>query len=372
MLRKRALIVGIDHYDDPNIGHLSNAVNDAKAVCKYLKTHEPQHSEDIASENYDIEFLYGELAYPVTREALYKKIKWLFEGNMDGALFYFAGHATRSDLDENDYLVTSDGRLDNLGVDMSYLMRQANDGLRKNTESSTIILDCCHSGAAGVSYFSDQISTIGKGVTLLTSCEINEGARDTGGRDGHGAFTSLLLDGLEGQSSDILGRVTPASLYTLIDSRLGATEQRPVYKTNVNRFVEIRKCEPKISRRDLALLNSIFPAPRDTYQLSPAHERIQDRGKGFEDNIGSGIPFSEALYKTYRALQACFKNGLVEVQIPTEKPKVWDPMTDNAAWPPRDSGSFSMWHAAIFSAKVELNHVGRHYWALAKEKRLGS
>jgi uncharacterized caspase-like protein len=174
MPRKRALIIGIDHYNDPGITDLSNAVNDAKAVANLLSTHEPQHGEDIASRNYDIKLHVSEPGYPVCRRKLLEEINWLFSGNLDGALLYFAGHATRSELDDNDYLVTSDGKDDSFGIDMNLLMRRANNAVGKGVRSSTVILDCCHAGAAGNSDFSDQFSQIGKGVTLLTSCEDNE------------------------------------------------------------------------------------------------------------------------------------------------------------------------------------------------------
>ena len=118
-------------------------------------------------------------------------------------------------------------------------------------------------------------------------------------------------------------------------------------------------------------LTTIFKNPKDRYQLSPEHERVQDRGKGFEDVFGYNIPFKDDLFNHYRALQDCFKNGLVTVICPDGKPEGWDVMTDNAAWPPKDSGSFSMWHAAIFSASVELNNVGRHYRELALQNGLG-
>lgn len=371
MARKRALIIGIDHYDDRSISNLSNAVADAMLVANYLSTNEPQYDGDVESENYDIKLLISKPGYPITRRSLLEEINWLFAGNLDGALFYFAGHAVRSKLDDNDYLVSSDGRDDAFGVDMSLLMRRANEAGAKGVRSSTIILDCCHAGAAGNSDFSDHLAQIGKGVTLLTSCEENEKSRDSGGRDGHGAFTSILLDGLEGQSADILGRVTPASLYALIDSRLGATEQRPVYKTNVSRFIEVRKCTPRIQRSNLMQLTTIFTKPAAKYSLNPQHERIKDRGKGFEDVFGENIQFKPELFNNYRALQDCFKNGLINVLIPQDKPEGWDVMTDNAAWPPKKSGSFSMWHAAIFSASVELNYIGKHYRELALQNRLG-
>lgn len=368
MAQKRALVVGISDYQHKDIANLKNPVNDAKAVAELLKFNNAAPGSQYKPPNYDVELLLGSNIDLVSREQLYSKIRWLFDGNLDGALFYFAGHAVRSELDDIDYFVTSNGQRDNYGVAMSFLVRQANDAFPR-IKSSTIILDCCHAGAAGNLHFSDNISEIGNGVTILTSCQSSEPARDVGARKDHGAFTSLLLDALEGQAADILGRVTPASIYNLVDSRLSANEQRPVYKTNVSQFIEIRKCAPTISLSNLAELVSIFPKPDDTYDLDPEHERKNDRGKGFDKIMGE-FPDDDVKHAVYRVLQSCFKNGLIKIIEPKDKPEKWDEMTDKADWPPKDSGSFSMWHAAIFSAQCRLNHVGRHYWTLAKENKL--
>ena len=75
-----------------------------------------------------------------------------------------------------------------------------------------------------------------------------------------GLFTSILIDGLEGSASDILGNITPASLYALIDQTLGPLDQRPIYKANVMRFITLRHVAPKVAPETLRQNSrGIFP-----------------------------------------------------------------------------------------------------------------
>lgn len=46
--------------------------------------------------------------------------------------------------------------------------------------------------------------------------------------------------GLKGGAADIGGNITPASLYSFVDQSLGAWQQRPVFKTNISRFLPLR------------------------------------------------------------------------------------------------------------------------------------
>ena len=49
--------------------------------------------------------------------------------------------------------------------------------------------------------------------------------------------------------SDVIGRITPASVYALIDQTLGAWGQRPLYKANVQSFVTLREVPPSRRKR---------------------------------------------------------------------------------------------------------------------------
>ncbi|MEO1383194.1 MAG: caspase family protein, partial [Bacteroidota bacterium] len=109
------------------------------------------------------------------------------------------------------------------------------------------------------------ITQLREGITVLAATLSSEYAVE---RMGHGVFTKLLCQGLEGVSADILGHVTAASLYNLADSMLSPWEQRPVYKSFVNKMKPLRYCLPKIPKKALRRINQHFPQPDASIQLS--------------------------------------------------------------------------------------------------------
>lgn len=115
---------------------------------------------------------------------------------------------------------------------MTYLLEKVNNSKCKN---KIIILDCCYSGRIGESdVIQSNQSILGEGITIMTASTRDEPAVEL---EGQGLFTSLLIQGLRGSASDVLGRITPASIYSFIDQTLGAWEQRPIFKTNTKQFL---------------------------------------------------------------------------------------------------------------------------------------
>lgn len=52
----------------------------------------------------------------------------------------------------------------------------------------------------------------------------------------------LLVEALYGGAMNLLGEVSPGSIYSYIDRSLGAwDEQRPLFKANISSFVSLRK-----------------------------------------------------------------------------------------------------------------------------------
>ena len=80
-------------------------------------------------------------------------------------------------------------------------------------------------------------------------------------------FTSLLVDALNGGAANLLGDVTPGSIYAHIDQSLGEWEQRPVFKTNVKRFTSLRRVVPAIQRADLRRIVDFFTTPSHESRL---------------------------------------------------------------------------------------------------------
>src|SRR5262245_33168291 len=98
-MTKRALIVGIDKYD--NFNALSGCVADAAAMAALLARN------DDGSINFDCRTLTSPGVVPVTRGMLRKQWNDLFQDFDGDVLFYFSGHGAPTNL--GGYLATQDG-----------------------------------------------------------------------------------------------------------------------------------------------------------------------------------------------------------------------------------------------------------------------
>lgn len=330
---KRALVIGIDDYESPY--ELSGCVNDAVEVAVALE------KNGDGSPNFEVRCLTSR-DRKIDAAIVMKFLEELFSSEADTVVFYFAGHGIINDETNAGFLVTQDGKKPNWGVSLSEILNMANKAHPK-VRSIVIILDACQSGFAGELAGlgkSEGVSFIGDGVTILTACHREGSAAET---NGHGTFTSILLDGLSGASSDVRGRVTPASLYAHVDQTLGAWEQRPIYKANVQSFITLRQVPPKVSLETLRRLPVYFPNANSVYPLDPSCE--PDRGE--EASRLKKIPVNPDNERIYRELQSCNRHGLV---VPVDQPH--------------------MWHAAVFSTGCRLSATGAHYRHLAELGRI--
>jgi hypothetical protein len=327
---KRALVIGIDDYDSYP---LSGCVNDAVAIGTVLESAgngDPNFSVKIVTSR-DCE---------VTAEILHDEVERLFAGDAETVLLYFAGHGIINRETNTGYVVAQDGRRGAWGMSLSEILALANKAY-PHIKSSVIILDSCHSGYVGevAGLANENVSVIGTGVTILTASH-RDGAAAEGVK--HGLFTEIILDGLRGAASDILGNITPAALYTLVDQTLGPWGgQRPIYKANVQTFVTLRQVQPKIPKEFLRRLPVLFPDETSELKLDPSYEPARD-------NVPPDImeiPVNEEHVATFKGLQACNRNGLV-VPVGTEH----------------------MYYAAIESRSCRLTAIGAHYRKLAEQK----
>ena len=90
--------------------------------------------------------------------------------------------------------------------------------------------------------------------------------------NGSGLFTGLLTDALNGAAANLVGDITPGSVYAHIDQSLGPWKQRPVFKTNVKQFVSLRKVAPPVPVGDLQNLTTHFPTPDYQFPLDQTYE----------------------------------------------------------------------------------------------------
>src|SRR5690606_23870299 len=166
---------------------------------------------------------------------------------------------------------------------LSEVMTLANNSKAKN---KVIILDSCHSGVAGNPSNLTGFAEIKEGMTILTASTAEQYAMEVPG-GGAGVFTNLFVDALGGAAANLVGDVTPGSVYAHIDQSLGPWAQRPVFKTNVKRFVSLRKVQPLLELAELRRISELFPIPGFQFQLDPTYE--PERHESWEMNP-QGIP----------------------------------------------------------------------------------
>ncbi len=316
---RKALVVGIDHYN--YVTCLNGCVNDAYSVKSVL-----ERNAD-GTPNFGVNLLVGTgPGRETNRRQLRDAIKQLFADDSDVALFYFSGHGY---IDNTwGYLITSDCRDGNDGVAMDELLVLANESTAR---SKVIILDSCHSGLVGAPSTIPNHALLSEGVTILTASTASQYAIETGGS---GVFTRLLVDALNGSASNLVGDITPGSVYAHIDQSLGPWEQRPVFKTNVKTFTTLRKVLPPIDLIDLRKITELFIEPSEEYQLDPSFEPESDSPK-------------TANVEKFRVLQKLNRLNLV---VPV--------------------GAEHMYFAAMNSKSCKLTVLGVHYWNLVAKGRI--
>ena len=301
---------------------LKGCVNDAKAMMGML-----QKNAD-GSKNFETKLLVDSNK-KLNKSYLMKQLERLFSREVDTALFYFSGHGAIDIV--GGYLVTSDYQNHNLGLSMNEILSLAT---KSTIRDKIIILDCCYSGAFGNPDITGNVTThITRGTTIMAATREKEQAVEKGG---HGVFTALMLEGLQGGAADLEGFITPAGLYSYIDKALGPWKQRPVFKANISSFTPLRRVAPPIEPKVLKEITNIFQSPETPFPLAPSFEFTHKKHR--DEDV-----------KVMQQLQKMAKVGLV---VPV--------------------GEEHMYFAAIHSKSCQLTAMGRQYWHLVKEDKLSS
>lgn len=265
ILPKRALLVGIDEYDSPEVKNLQACVSDAVDMRDTLA----RNGDD--SVNFDCRMLTGPGSPSVTRAHLRRRWRELFADFRGDILFYFSGHGTPGDV--GGYLVTQDAIEDDPGLPMNELIDTAN---KSPAATVLVILDCCYSGTAGNVDAAlgslEHKAVLREGVTILAASRPTQEAMEVGG---HGVFTRLVLGALRGGAADVRGRVSAASIYGYVEAALGAWGQRPVYKSHAGHLGPVRTNLPKVSDAQLRELVQHFSAVDDVYAMDPTYEETE-------------------------------------------------------------------------------------------------
>ena len=323
---RKALVVGINYYEHGN--PLFGCVDDAHAVKAVLERH------DGGAVNFDCMLLTGTGPNDrVDRNEFKDCITELFRGEADIALLYFAGHGHIEAT--GGYLLATDSSRGDEGIALAEILTLANDSPATN---KVIILDSCHSGIAGTPPSGGQLAALSEGLTVLTASTQDQYATEENGR---GVFTTLLVDALNGSAANLTGDITPGSVYAHIDQSLGAWEQRPVFKTNVKRFVSLRQVSPPIPTADLRRLTEFFPSPGFEFPLDPTYEPEM---KGRDPGMPPPNPENTRIFAVLQRYNRL--NLLIPVDVP------------------------HMWNAAMESKSCRLTALGEHYRRLVEKNRI--
>lgn len=316
---RKALVVGINHY--PQANDLYGCVNDAKRVSMLLKRNGDN------SKNFDVNELYGEKSNSViSRRSLQYEITQLFSSSCEVALFYFAGHGFS---DENGgYILTTECKNGDDGVPLSFISTALQ---RSHAMNNIVIFDCCHAGSLGQFPIFGDNAIIPPNTTFLLACKENQYSQEN---NGNGVFTDLLVDALSGGASNLVGEISPGSVYSYIDQALSMWQQRPVFKTNVERFVSIRNVTPPIDLADLRRINEFFPNIAYEFPLNSSYEP-------------TSADVDDENAKTFAVLQ---KYNRLNLLTPV--------------------GEEHMYYAAINGKACKLTPLGIHYWNLVEKDRI--
>lgn len=324
MGERKALVVGINDY---TTCPLRGCCNDSEAIKDLLSNHG----------NGDPNFSVWKKDNVATKGELRGLIEKCFEGDADVALFYYSGHGHIDAV--GGYLVTPDFSENDYGVSLQEILTIAN---KSKCKERIIILDSCYSGFMGsINTDGQNTANINEGVTIMTASRNSQTSMEV---NGHGVFTSLLIEALNGGAADVTGHISIAGVYAFIDKALGPWEQRPVFKTNVTRFTSLREVQPQVDMTVLRKIVNYFKSEDYQYELNPSYEPT-NRSEVVHNVIE---PYAKdentAVFSDLQKLEGV---GLV---VPV--------------------GEEHMYYAAMNSKACELTAVGKQYWRLVKEGRI--
>lgn len=318
---KRALLVGIDHYD--HFQNLGGCANDAAAIHPLLARNEDD------TPNLDCRVVTArDAATGITRDELLVLIDELLAPGSDLALLYFAGHGAPAHGDVA--LVTSNGTAPTPGVAFAEILDRI---ARSSVPEIVVILDCCFSGGAStIGALGGKLANLRGGLSILTASRDDQVSMETAG--GRGQFSTYLEGALDAGAADVLGHINVSGLYAYLSESFGAWEQRPTFKTNIDRLHDIRVCDPRVPLPILRKLTEWFPQPGFTFPLNPSYEPTSEPADSEHEAVFSGL-------QKYRACR------LIE-----------------------PIGEEHLYYAAMHSTGCQLTALGRHYWQLVKAKRI--
>lgn len=230
MIARRALVIGMQAYKSSGFGNLSSGAADADEVSQLLKTHAD------GSDNFDVNVHVSTEDDLLTTEDLMRIVdSWFEAGPLADGLIYFSGHARNTPYGLHLAGADTEGNFD-AGFPFDSLLHRANCA---EFGSLTIILDCCHAGAAGAVSLDTRFDALllRRNVAILAASREYEDAWT-------GDPTSLFTEQLVGALSDKTVEEKPATVFdvfNVVREVLPGMGQTPVLKAHISSDVVIRR-----------------------------------------------------------------------------------------------------------------------------------
>lgn len=333
VVTKKALLIGIDDYKSKKFQKLQGCVKDVEKLAQTLEL----NGDKEQTKNFHVDVLVN--GNCKSSKVAKSAIESLFQsdGHKTMALLYFAGHGI---VEVNGgQIVFADGST----LDMETILIIVS---KSQILNKIIIFDCCLAGQMGSDPFATDCSRLPNGVTIMTACTDRQNAGET--KEG-GIFTQLLVNALNGGAADFLGQITIGGIYAYIDKLLGASNQRPVLKTNVRSFALIKEVSPQVSIKDLRKIVKYFGKPESHYDLDSSYEPTNSPNHPNRPSDCHEPYADETHTKIFALLQSMVKIGLV---VPYHD----DPKKQH------------MYFAAMDGHYCKLTEQGKLCWRLVKEK----
>ena len=157
-------------------------------------------------------------------------------------------------------------------------------------------------------------------------------------------FLYRVEEALKGGAADVVGNITPGSVYAYIDKALGSWEQRPVFKTNVSSFLSLRKVEPAIPLTCLRKITAYFNDVNTPLPLDPSFEYTNTAEQTHEVVEPYANEYNVRIFKDLQKLESA---GLVQ------------PVDEE-----------HMYYAAMHSKSCKLTPLGKHFWYLVSQNKI--
>ncbi len=252
---KYALLIGVEEFDDPQIGRLNTVSVDV------------QRFSDLLNDRDRSDFVVSTLLNPQFVEAR-KQISEVCRKakENDVIFFYYSGHGLLGEH-RSLYLIFSDSDskyLDATCLETEFILSQFRKSACRNF---IVVADCCHSGA-----FFNNVRGVPKGLYALTACDEDETTMEN---EKGGVFTNIIVTGLTSDyiDADRDGRITFSELFSYI---IDEVKEDPLTPRDP------QKWEWNVSR-DISIFESpkpVFISYRRTQKVlvNQLSEKLRDKG----------------------------------------------------------------------------------------------